>query len=96
MDYTNYSNIWGFIGEYLPNYHSRDDVLKSDILFRFIDGDEVIEEDRKWIKEEFGNDINAIKQECIRLDKIFVSEALDNFYEHLLLEKSLKFGSISK
>ncbi len=31
-------DYWDFICEYLPNYENRDDVLLSDILFRFTTG----------------------------------------------------------
>lgn len=36
MNYQSYSDLWGFIEEYLPNYYKRNDVLRSDILFRYI------------------------------------------------------------
>ena len=31
---------WAFIEQYLPDYSSRDDVLHSDILTRYLDGEE--------------------------------------------------------
>jgi len=82
MNNNLYSIIWNFIEEYLPNYYSRDDVLRSDILFRYIDSDDVCITDKEWILSEFGDNRDAIKQECLRLDKQFLSEALDNFYKH--------------
>ncbi len=87
MNCTSYSNLWSFIGDYLPNYYSRDDVLRSDILFRYINNEDVSDSDIKWIREEFGTDFNAIKQESIRLEKKFVCESLDNFYEQLMVSK---------
>lgn len=39
------SNYWDFIMDYLPYYSSDNRVLKSDILFRFLDNDEIAEED---------------------------------------------------
>lgn len=67
----------------LPNYYSRDDVLRSDILFRFIDGDEVYEKDLLWIKDEYNNDKEKIKKELIRLETNFATEAIKHFYEKL-------------
>ena len=68
MDKSLYSNLWDFIEMYLPNYYTRDDVLRSDILYRFLDNEDVNVEDKKWIDENFNNNIVAIKQECKRLE----------------------------
>lgn len=76
-----YPNLWQFIEEYLPNYCSRDDVLESDILFRYVEGDEVETQDKEWIIAEFGDNKDAIKEECLRFEKKILSEAIDNFYE---------------
>ena len=84
MNNNEYSNLWHFIETYLPNYSSRDDVLRSDILYRYLTNDDVDEEDKKWIAKEFKNDFNAIKQECIRLDLKFLSESLETYYSQNL------------
>ena len=84
MDYTSYSDLWSFIEDYLLNYYSRDDVLRSDILFRYINNEDVSESDVEWIGQEFGTDLDSIRQESIRLEKKFVYESLDNFYEQLM------------
>ena len=72
--------MWRFIEEYLPNYSSRDDVLRDDILFRFVDGDGVGKEDLKWIEDEFKNDKNLVKEELIRLESRFMVEALKAYW----------------
>ncbi len=72
--------MWRFIEEYLPNYSSRDDVLRDDILFRFVDGDDVSKEDLKWIEDEFKNDKNLVKEELIRLESRFMVEALKAYW----------------
>ena len=72
--------MWRFIEEYLPNYSSRDDVLQDDILFRFIDGDDVSEEDLNWIEDEFKNDKNLVKEELVRLESHFIAESLKAFW----------------
>lgn len=84
MSNIKYSELWSFIGEYLPDYYTREDVFKSGILFRFLEGDEISENDMKWIKEEFGGDAQRVGQECKRLDTAFFSEALRVFYDQLL------------
>ena len=45
--------MWRFIEDYLPNYSSRDDILRNDILFRYLDDDDVCDEDMQWIQAEF-------------------------------------------
>lgn len=67
----------------MPDYHTRDDVLRSDILFRYIDGDEVCEKDLAWIKNEYNNDTKSIKRELIRLENKFMTEAIKHFYEQI-------------
>ena len=50
------SNYWDFIMAYLPYYSSDNRVLKSDILYRFLDNDEIAEEDIANIKGEYNLD----------------------------------------
>lgn len=84
MDKSLYSNLWDFIEMYLPNYYTRDEVLRSDILYRFLDNEDVNDEDKKWIYEDFNNNIVAIKQECKDLEMQFLSESLENYYSQLI------------
>lgn len=83
MDYTKYQELWAFITENLPNYYRRNDVLRSDILFRCCCGEKVDETDMIWIKKEFGNDLSLIKEESLRLEIKLVTEAIQSFYEQL-------------
>lgn len=88
MSNIKYSELWSFIGEYLPNYYSREDVFKSEVLFRFLEGDEISENDLEWIKEEYGGNVQRIRQECQRLDTLFFTESLQAFYDQLLRNRS--------
>lgn len=82
-NYNNYHNgFWQFIEEYLPNYSSRDDVLRDDILLRFISDDDVCEEDMEWITNEYNCDKKLVKEELILLETKFAKEALIAFYEN--------------
>lgn len=45
------NNYWRFIEKHLPKYSSNNDVLRSDILSRFIFDEEVQEEDYDWLPE---------------------------------------------
>lgn len=72
--------LWQFIEEYLPNYSSRDDVLLDDILTRFIEDDDVHEDDMVWIEAEFGCDKNLMKEELAQLETRFAQEALSVYY----------------
>lgn len=83
MDFKQYQELWVFISEYLPNYYRRNDVLRSDILMRFYCGENVDESDKVWIMKEFGNNRSLIRQESLKLELKFVSEALHSFYEQL-------------
>lgn len=75
------SKLWEYLEANLPRYYSRDDVLHSDILFRYLTGEEVYEKDLVWIAHEYNNDREAIKKELIRLEIKFATEAIENFYE---------------
>ena len=76
------SNYWNFIMNYLPNYSSDNRVLASDILFRYLDNDEVSEEDIIKIKEECNN-IDAVIEELKRIDSMLLSEAMDAYFDKL-------------
>ena len=79
---NNYANgLWRFIEDYLPNYYSRDDVLRDDILLRFVEDEDVYEKDLTWIAHEFNSDKKLIKEELIRLETMFAEEALTAYYE---------------
>ncbi len=80
MQQEEYSNLWNFICAYLPNYCRRDDVLRSDILRRYIDDEYVAESDLQWIDEYYGSDRNTVTKALLELEKGFVSEALENYY----------------
>jgi hypothetical protein len=73
--------FWRFIESYLPNYSSRDDVLWDDILTRFLEDDDVCEEDMAWISKEFNCDKKLVKEELIRMETCFAQEALVAFYQ---------------
>lgn len=45
------NNYWNFIEKYLPNYTRRNDVLESDILTRYVENEEVDEDDLEWLPE---------------------------------------------
>lgn len=44
-------NYWDVIAEHLPDYYRRDDVLKSDILTRYVNDEEVYEKDLEWLPD---------------------------------------------
>ena len=68
-----------FIQRNHPNYSSDDRVLICDILFRYIDDDDVSPEDLIWIKKDFRTKEDVLK-ELKRLETSLFSEALDSFY----------------
>lgn len=80
-----YANgFWRFIEEFLPNYYSRDDVLLDDILYRYVNGDDVCNEDMQWIRAEYNGDMRLVKEDLVRLEKGFIEESLNAYYEKIL------------
>lgn len=78
---------WNFIEQYHPNYYSDDRVLLHEILFRYLDDDEVAEEDQEWIRNEFKSRAE-IEQELRHIEKALYSEAWDNYQAELCQETS--------
>lgn len=72
---------WDTIMEYLPYYHQRDDVLLSDILARYIDGEEVNEKDLQMIADNYGNNKQAVKRALFELDSSLIIEAMKVMYD---------------
>ena len=76
-------SYWRFIEEWHPKYWSDDRVLLCDILFRYLEKEDVDEDDKRWIAKEF-NSREEIVHELKRLEKDLFSESLNNYYERLL------------
>lgn len=77
---------WPFIERYLPDYYSNEDVLVSDILLRYLTGEEVSKSDQMWIHAEF-NDKAEILAELIKIDTALFSRSLSAYYqEHINIE----------
>jgi hypothetical protein len=70
-------SYWSFIENHLPDYSSRDDVLHSDILTRYLDGEEVSEEDLPWIAK-LGTREDVVA-ELIDIDSHLLEEALEAY-----------------
>ena len=74
-----YNDYWRLLETHLPNYFKRDDVLLSDILYRYITNDEVSVEDLDYIEQNFTCKDEVIA-ECIHLEEKFFEEAISNYY----------------
>ena len=77
--------MWQFIEDNLPDYYRRNDVLRDDILYRFLEGEEVCDDDLEWIEEEFHGDKNMVAEELRRLEAGFISESLESYYKNLVV-----------
>ncbi len=73
---------WHFIEKYHPNFSSDDRVLMADIMFRYLDGDTVYEEDMDWL-ESMGTKHDVL-QELIDLETKLFAEALESLYKRIL------------
>lgn len=71
-------NYWDFIMKFLPDYTHRDDVLESDIFTRYLDGEDVIEEDIHFYNFRTRSR-ESIEQELYQLDTELFIEAYENF-----------------
>lgn len=59
---------WHIIECFLPDYYHRNEVLRSDILQRYVDNEEVCEEDLDWLpksKEVALKELNELDQELL-------------------------------
>lgn len=81
MNHKFYSDFWGFIAEYLPNYSSRNDVLKSDVLRRFLDDEDLCYDDFLMIHDEYGGNKKNVKNALVRLETALAQEALEAYYD---------------
>lgn len=84
MNNETYRSFWEFIAEWLPGYSSRDDVLESDILTRYVRDEEVWEEDLTWINQYYGGDKQLVAEQLMNLEAKFAKESLAAYYENML------------
>lgn len=68
-----------FIENHHPRCYSDDRVLECDILFRYLGGDEVSDDDLEWIRHDFA-DKKEVLDELKRIEIQLFSEALNSFY----------------
>ena len=85
-------SYWRFVEEWHPKYSSDDRVLVCDILFRYLEKEDVDEDDKRWIAKEF-NSREEIIHELKRLEKDLFSESLDIYYEQLFASNGFMRGS---
>jgi hypothetical protein len=70
-------DYWDDIEKYLPNYSSSGEVLQSDILTRYIDDEEISDEDLKWINEDLNIKTKyRAKAMLFKIDKKLYFDAL--------------------
>lgn len=80
QEQTTLSSIdWRFIEEYLPRYYSREDVLLSDILLRYLENEDITEEDSRIIEECFHADKQKVLLQLTELENKLMTEAMGNY-----------------
>ena len=55
-------DTWRFIEENLPNYHQRDDVLYNDLVSRYVNGEDMDENDFEMINNHFGGKVDVAEK----------------------------------
>lgn len=73
------NDYWWFVCEHLPDYSRRDDVLRSDILTRYTSGEEVSEDDLRWLPEDMA-EANRMSEE---LDLALYNEAVEAYNDKM-------------
>ena len=86
MNHKFYSYFWGFISEYLPNYSSRNEVLRSDILRRFLDDDALCYDDFLMIHDEYEGSKENVRNALVELESALAQEALRAYYDEYFSE----------
>lgn len=76
-------DYWNFISAYLPDYYTNDNVLLSDMLYRYLTEDNIDQEDKEMIESEYSNDKEKVRKYLCELDKSLMAEAMDAYYESL-------------
>ena len=74
-------DVWDFIERFLPDYYHRDDILHYDIYSRYVDGEELSEDDAEWIAADFGTDRERVRETIEQMEKDFAYEALTCWLE---------------
>lgn len=70
---------WPFIEENLPNYHQRDDVLYNDIVKRYVNGEDLSEDDLANMKNRFLSTERAERWLDADIKRLFL-EAFEDAY----------------
>jgi len=89
-------DYWNIVCSYLHKYHQRDEVLESDMLTKYVDGewfDE--EEDHKYMIDTYGDKLTADVHLKV-LDTELYIEALERFKEVYCKEIALAVSVIQR
>lgn len=74
-----YDKWMGFIEFMLPNYHSSDLVLETDLLWRYVLGEELPSEDLESLQKEYPAKTDAVRR-LIEAEAALTKAALTAFY----------------
>lgn len=73
---------WAFIEKWMPGYSSNQDVYADDVLTRYVDGEDVDEDDMRRIEARFA-DCAAIYDALEDMEVRFFREALHAYYQSI-------------
>lgn len=78
-------DYWDVVGKYLPNYYRSNAVLHSDILTRYVEGEEVNEEDLEWLP----SDKDEARKQLEELDLRLYNEAVEEWERRKAMIQSI-------
>ncbi|BDU24455.1 MULTISPECIES: hypothetical protein [unclassified Flavobacterium] len=73
-------DYWSFIEKFYPRYYQCNSVLLSNILTKKLDGEEISENDKKYIKG------SNVRKELLEIDKELLCKAFENYFNTIYPE----------
>lgn len=80
------SDYWNFISDYLPDYYTNDNVLLSNLLYRYLTEDDFEPEDKEMIESKYGSDKEKVRKYLCELDKSLMADAIDAYFDTMYVK----------
>lgn len=71
-------SYWDFIAKYLPDYTSNEDVAESDLLWRYIDNEEMYQHDIERLEKSYPTK-KTMLNEIAKIETKLFKEAMEEY-----------------